>query len=90
MARTVADGVQVLDDLAFGREALVLRIHVHARADGAHAHVAMDAVEGRGVHGNQVVRRLAEVLVLAGGCQLVVALHAGDERGLIGDLQLVG
>ena len=68
----------------------MLRVHVHARADGAHAHVTVDAVEGRGVHGNQVVRGLAEVLVLASGNQLVVALHAIDERGLVGDLQLVG
>lgn len=47
-ARAVADGVQALDDLAFGGQALVVGIDVDAGANGGHAHPAVNAVERRG------------------------------------------
>lgn len=71
---------QNLDDLAFGGQALVVGIDVDAGANGGHAHPAVNAVERRGVHFREVLRRLAEVLVLALFAHFVVAVHGLHER----------
>ena len=59
-------------------------------AVNGHQQLAANArrVEGRGPHVGQTVGRLAEIGVLACGHQAVVALHRGQERGLLVGVEL--
>lgn len=71
----VAHSVQALDDLVLG----VHHVEVHVGLQAAHVHEDHRVGERVGVertflYGEQTVGALAEVLVVAGGRQLVIAL----------------
>ena len=87
-----AAGVSCLDSCSVqaGNGCLVVvddsveAVHHNASVDARHAHVSLDAVEGRRVHGHQMVAWHAEVVVAALGAHLVVALD-GRNAGFHGN-----
>ena len=84
LARGVAHGVQAADGLELPVQALVVAIDHEAAQDGRQlVGAAGDGVVGAALDGHEVLGGLAEVLVAAGGAQLVVALHCLHGLSLI-------
>ena len=87
----VADGVQALDGFGgVGLQHFHVLADMHAGDHGRHAHLAVDAIERRGVDSGKPLASLAEVFVFAFGGKSVVALDSLLERGGIGNAKLLG